>query len=90
MRLAAQSTAEVKTEGTGKDGSAASRAAVLAAPAPEAQDPTEEEREQREAEFGEALRMRVVRSDMIGRDRHFRRYWWLQGICCLLFSFRHV
>ena len=48
----------------------------------EAQEPTEEEREQREAEFEEALRMRVVRSDMIGRDRHFRRYWWLHGVCC--------
>ena len=43
------------------------------------QEPTEEEREQREAEFEEQLRMRVVRSEMIGRDRHFRRYWWLQG-----------
>ena len=53
-----------------------------ATPGPEGQDPTEEEREQREAEFEEALRMRVVRSDMIGRDRHFRRYWWLQGIAC--------
>ena len=43
------------------------------------QEPTEEEREQREAEFEEQLRMRVVRSNLIGRDRHFRRYWWLQG-----------
>ena len=46
---------------------------------PQLQEPTEEEREQREAEFEEQLRMRVVRSDLIGRDRHFRRYWWLQG-----------
>ena len=82
MRLAAQGTAEVKTEGEGNGGSAASKAAVPGAPAPESQDPTEGEREQREAEFEEALRMRVVRSDMIGRDRHFRRYWWLQGIYC--------
>ena len=71
----------MKTEEVGKDSSAASKAAAPVAPAPiEAQDPTEEEREQREAEFEEALRMRVVRSDMIGRDRHFRRYWWLQGV----------
>ena len=46
---------------------------------PQLQEPTEEEREQREAEFEEQLRARVVRSDLIGRDRHFRRYWWLQG-----------
>ena len=82
MRPAAQGAAEVKTEDKANGGSAASKAAVPVAAAPEAQDPTEEEREQREAEFEEALRMRVVRSDMIGRDRHFRRYWWLQGICC--------
>ena len=83
MLLAAQGAAEVKAEGEQNGGSAASKAAVAVAPAPiEAQDPTEEEREQREAEFEEALRMRVVRSDMIGRDRHFRRYWWLQGIYC--------
>ena len=44
------------------------------------QEPSEEEREQREAEFEEQLRARVVRSDLIGRDRHFRRYWWLQGM----------
>ncbi len=54
------------------------------APVPDLQlqEPTEEEREQREAEFEEQLRMRVVRSDLIGRDRHFRRYWWLQGTSC--------
>ncbi len=52
------------------------------APEPQLQEPTEEEREQREAEFEEQLRMRVVRSDLIGRDRHFRRYWWLQGTSC--------
>ena len=46
---------------------------------PQLQEPTEEEREQRETEFEEQLRMRVVRSDLIGRDRHFKRYWWLQG-----------
>ena len=39
----------------------------------------EEERERREAEFEEALRARAVRSDLLGRDRAFRRYWWLQG-----------
>ncbi len=39
------------------------------------QEPTEEDREQREAQFEEQLRARVVRSDLIGRDRHFRRYY---------------
>ena len=61
------------------------RAEPKQAPVPDSQlqEPTEEEREQREAEFEEQLRMRVVRSDLIGRDRHFRRYWWLQGaLCC--------
>lgn len=49
------------------------------------QEATEEEREAREAEFEEQLRARLVRSDLIGRDRHFRRYWWLQGArCCPL------
>lgn len=39
----------------------------------------EEARRQREAEFDEQLRARAVRADMLGQDRHFRRYWWLQG-----------
>ncbi len=39
----------------------------------------EEARQQREAEFDEQLRARAVRADLLGQDRHFRRYWWLQG-----------
>ena len=63
---------------------------MLAAPAPEAQDPTEEEREQREAEFEEALRMRVVRSDMIGRGPPLQALLVAARYLLLLFSFRHV
>lgn len=51
---------------------------------PAADDRTEEEKEaerqRREAEFDEQLRARAVRADCLGQDRHFRRYWWLQGV----------
>ena len=37
-----------------------------------------------EAAFEEALEARAVRSEALGTDRHFRRYWWLPGACLLL------
>ncbi|BDA50716.1 probable tyrosine-protein kinase BAZ1B at N-terminal half [Coccomyxa sp. Obi] len=39
----------------------------------------EEVRQRREAEFDEQIRARAVRADLLGQDRHCRRYWWLQG-----------
>ncbi len=72
-----QDATEVKAEADENGSSEPSKA--LAVLVSQLQEPTEEEREQREVEFEEQLRMRVVRSEMIGRDRHFRRYWWLQG-----------
>ncbi len=39
----------------------------------------EEVRQKREAEFDEQIRARAVRADLLGQDRHCRRYWWLQG-----------
>ena len=71
----------MKAEAAGNGGAEPKQAPV---PDPQLQEPTEEEREQREAEFEEQLRMRVVRSDLVGRDRHFRRYWWLQGVVSAL------
>ena len=54
----------------------------------------EEVRQKREAEFDEQIRARAVRVDLLGLDRHCRRYSWLQGeghgcsVTCMHAAFR--
>lgn len=60
------------------------RAEAAAGPSTDEREREEEElRQKREAEFDEQIRARAVRADLLGQDRHCRRYWWLQGELCL-------
>ena len=60
---------------------------MQAADAPESAEAGAKEREEekvvRENALEEGLASCVVRTQPLGFDRHFRRYWWFAGACCL-------
>lgn len=47
-----------------------------------------EELREREAALEEAMDARAIRGEMLGQDRHYRRYWWYPGKPCALKTLR--